>query len=258
MILAIDTSQITIGFLLCQCDTDNPHICRFACFGSIMLNNRESHFSQPKLKLYGLFHALYSLKAYLIRVRNLVVEVDERYIKGMLVNPDLTPSANINCWIISIHFTLVHIPSTQHSPDGLSQQPKQPADDDEEPPAKLVIKVPQADMSTSMHPTQSDQAVVKLMPLSHLTTPFNIIMDTQLLFLVFVVFRYFNPLVHSFLTLLHSHPPYLDGSFHVSLSHRLAELLHDKGITLRKGGATCGSAGTCSHPIPYIEIGCCT
>ena len=32
------------------------------------------HFSQPKLKLYGLFQALCSLKAYLIRVRNLVVK----------------------------------------------------------------------------------------------------------------------------------------------------------------------------------------
>ena len=35
-----------------------------------------------------------SLKAYLIGVRNLVVEVDARYIKGMLVNPNLAPSAS--------------------------------------------------------------------------------------------------------------------------------------------------------------------
>ena len=38
-------------------------------------------------------------------------------------------------------------------------------------PAKPVIRVPWVDMSTSVHPTQSDRAVVKLMPLSHLTTP---------------------------------------------------------------------------------------
>ena len=37
---------------------------------------------------------MHSLKVYLIRVRNLVVEVDARYIKGMLVNPDLAPSAS--------------------------------------------------------------------------------------------------------------------------------------------------------------------
>ena len=75
------------------------------------------------LKLYGLFQVLHSLKAYLIRVRNLVVEVDARYIKGMLGNPNLTPSASINRWIVSIllfHFTLVHVPGNQHGPNGLS------------------------------------------------------------------------------------------------------------------------------------------
>ena len=88
---------------------------RFACFGSKTLNDHESHFSQPKLELYGLFRVLRSLKAYLIGVRNLVVEVDARYIKGMLVNPDLAPSASMNRWIVSIllfHFTLVHVPGT--------------------------------------------------------------------------------------------------------------------------------------------------
>ena len=84
VILAVDTSQIAVGFLLCQCDAENPRIRRFARFGSITLNNRESRFSQPKLELYGLFRVLRSLKAYLIGVRNLVVEVDVRYIKGML------------------------------------------------------------------------------------------------------------------------------------------------------------------------------
>ena len=54
-------------------------------------HHRESRFSQPKLELDGLFRALRLLKAYLIGVRNLVVEVDARYIKGMLANPDLFP-----------------------------------------------------------------------------------------------------------------------------------------------------------------------
>ena len=68
---------------------------------------------------------------YLIGVRNLIVEVDARYIKGMLTNPDLEPSASINRWIVSIltfHFTLVHVPGTSHGPDGLSRRPPQPAD----------------------------------------------------------------------------------------------------------------------------------
>ena len=51
------------------------------------------------------------------------MEVDARYIKGMLNNPDIDPSATINRWILSIltfHFTLVHVPGTMHGPDGLS------------------------------------------------------------------------------------------------------------------------------------------
>ena len=115
---------LAVGFLLCQCDTENPRIRHFACFRSITLNDRKSCFSQPKLELYGLFRVLHLLKAYLIGVRNLVVEVDARYIKGMLANPNLTLSASMNRWITSIllfHFTLVHVPSTRHGPEGLSQ-----------------------------------------------------------------------------------------------------------------------------------------
>ena len=126
VILAIDMLQIAVGFLLCQCNTKNPCICRFAHFGSITLNNHESCFSQLKLELYGLFQVLHSLKAYFIGVRNLVVEVDVRYIKGMLANPNLAPSSSMNHWIISIqlfHFTLIHIPGTQHGPDDHNNLP---------------------------------------------------------------------------------------------------------------------------------------
>ena len=50
----------------------------------------------------------------------------------MLANPDITPSASINHWIVSIltfHFTLVHVAGTHHGPDGLSRRPPQPDDD---------------------------------------------------------------------------------------------------------------------------------
>ncbi|OBZ73909.1 hypothetical protein A0H81_06073 [Grifola frondosa] len=100
----------------------------------ITLNDRESRFSQPKLEIYGLFRALRALRLYLIGVRNLVIEVDARYIKGMLQNPDIAPSASINRWIVAIltfHFTLVHVPGTNHGPDGLSRRPRQPDDEDE-------------------------------------------------------------------------------------------------------------------------------
>ena len=71
----------------------------------------------------------------MIGIRNLVVEVDAKYIKGMLKNPDVAPSASMNRWILSIllfHFTLIHVPGTHHGPDGLSQRRPQPGDEEEE------------------------------------------------------------------------------------------------------------------------------
>src|SRR5271155_2017345 len=123
VILSVETSQIAVGFILSQCSPDNPKLRYHARFSSITLNERECRFSQPKLELYGLYRALRQLKLYLIGVRNLIVEVDVKYIKGMLKNPDIVPSASINRWIVSIlmfHFELVHVPGTHHCPDGLS------------------------------------------------------------------------------------------------------------------------------------------
>lgn len=134
VILSVDTSSIAVGFILAQCDPNNTKLRYFAKFGSITLNEREGRFSQPKLELYGLYRSLRSLKLYLIGVRNLIVEVDAKYIKGMLANPDIAPSASINRWILGIlmfHFTLVHVPGTHHGPDGLSRRRSQPEDEEE-------------------------------------------------------------------------------------------------------------------------------
>ena len=133
----LDTSNIAIavGYILAQCDPKDTKLRYFAKFGSITLNEREARFSQPKLELYGLYRALGSLKIYLLGVRNIIVEVDAKYIKGMLANPDIAPSASINRWILGIlmfHFTLVHVPGTHHGPDGLSRRRPQPGDDEEE------------------------------------------------------------------------------------------------------------------------------
>ena len=134
VILGVDTSYIAIGSILSQCDPENPKLRYVSRFGSITLNDREARFSQPKLELYGLYRALRSLKLYLIGVRNVIVEVDAKYIKGMLSNPDIAPSASMNRWILSIlmfHFTLVHVPGTHHGPDGLSRRRPQPGDEEE-------------------------------------------------------------------------------------------------------------------------------
>src|SRR6202041_3299619 len=72
-----------------------------------------------------------ALLLYPIGVRNLVIKVDARYIKCMLSNPDIAPSASINHWIVVIltfHFTLVHVAGSHHGPDGFSRRPRQPGD----------------------------------------------------------------------------------------------------------------------------------
>jgi hypothetical protein len=77
----------------------------------------ESQYSQAKLELYGLFHALRAYHIYIIGVENLVVEVDAKYLKGMLNNPDIQPNATINWWIAGIllfDFKLIHIPAIHH------------------------------------------------------------------------------------------------------------------------------------------------
>jgi hypothetical protein len=64
-------------------------------FGSIAWTECESRYSQAKLELYGLFRALHAYHIYIIGVKNLVVEVDAKYLKGMLNNPDIQPNAMI-------------------------------------------------------------------------------------------------------------------------------------------------------------------
>ena len=135
VILAVDTSKIAVGFFLCQQENGNVKKRIYNRFGSITLNDREARFSQPKLEIFGLYRALRNLRLYVIGVRNLIVETDARYIKGMLQNPDIQPSASINRWIVSIltfHFTLVHVKGAVHGPDGLSRRPRQPDDPEED------------------------------------------------------------------------------------------------------------------------------
>ena len=86
VILSVDTSYIAISFILSQCNPNNPKLWYHAQFSSITLNKREQIFYQPKLKLYSLLHALQLLKLYLISIWNLIIEVNARYIKGMLKN----------------------------------------------------------------------------------------------------------------------------------------------------------------------------
>ncbi len=134
VVLAVDMLYLAVGYILGQCDAEHTKTRYFSCFGSITLNDREARFSQPKLELYGLYRSLRALRLQLIGLRNLVIEVDAKYIKGMLANPDIAPSASLNRWIVSImmfKFNLVHVPSAFHGPDGLSRRRAQPGDNPE-------------------------------------------------------------------------------------------------------------------------------
>ena len=124
VILAVDTSYIAIGMILLQIDEEGRR--RPARYGSLPINERESRYSQPKLELYGLFRALRHYRLYLIGIKNLHVEVDAKYIKGMLNEPDLQPNASMNRWIQGIllfDFKLIHVKAKNHKgPDALSRR----------------------------------------------------------------------------------------------------------------------------------------
>jgi transposase InsO family protein len=124
VILSVDSSQEAAGMILSQVDDKGRK--RPARYGSIPMSERESRYSQPKLELFGLYRALRHWRLYIIGVKNLQVEVDAKFIKGMLNEPDLQPNAAINRWIQGIlmfDFALVHVPADRHKgPDALSRR----------------------------------------------------------------------------------------------------------------------------------------
>jgi len=132
--LSVDSSYCGVGWILTQDCPDGQ--CRPSRFGSITWNEREACYLQAKLELYSLFHALCAMHLYLVRVHNLIVEVNASYIKGMLSNPDIQLNAAINRWIAAIllfNFKLVHMPADKHKgPDSLSRRKPVPGEDEEE------------------------------------------------------------------------------------------------------------------------------
>ncbi|KAF8218389.1 hypothetical protein K438DRAFT_1557351 [Mycena galopus ATCC 62051] len=98
------------------------------------MSKRESRYLQPKLELFGLYRALHHCTSvlaclthwqlYIIGIKTFRVEVDAKFIQGLLNNPDLQPDAAVNRWIQGIlmfHFELLHVPATHfQGPDALS------------------------------------------------------------------------------------------------------------------------------------------
>ena len=95
-------------------------------YGSIAWNKQESRYSQAKIELYGVYRCLRALRIYLIGLPTFNIEVDAKYIKGMINNPDIQPNNAMNRWIAAIllfTFELVHVPGKLHGgPDRLSRR----------------------------------------------------------------------------------------------------------------------------------------
>src|SRR5215212_4096770 len=95
-----------------------------------------SRYSQAKIELYGLFRVLRAYRIWLVGLKKFTVEVDAKYIRGMINNPDIVPNAAMNRWIAGIllfDFDLIHVPADRHKvADGLSRRPLAPEDEVEE------------------------------------------------------------------------------------------------------------------------------
>ena len=139
VILAVDSCMNGVGYILLQLGEDKKRYP--SRFGSITFNDRESRYSQAKLELYGLFRTLKQTQLFTIGVRKLIVEMDAKFIKGMLNNPTLHPNDAINRWIAAIllfDFELVHVPAEKHTrADGLSRRPRDSNDPDLDDPEEL-------------------------------------------------------------------------------------------------------------------------
>jgi hypothetical protein len=79
---------------------------------------------------------LRAVRIFIFGVKNLTVEVNAKYIKGMINNPNLQPNVTINQWIAGIllfSFKLIHVSMLKHKGiNGLSRHPpveKEPMED---------------------------------------------------------------------------------------------------------------------------------
>lgn len=80
IVLSVDSCNIPIGYILMQLSSQYPAIQYVNQFGSIMLNNREAHYSQAKLERYGLFQSLCATRLWTVGAQHFIVEVDALYI----------------------------------------------------------------------------------------------------------------------------------------------------------------------------------
>ena len=80
--------------------------------------------------------ALWATRIHIIGVQKLFVEMNAKFVKGMINNPNVQPNATINRWIAAIllfDLEIRHVPAKKHTgADGLSRRPRAPEDEDPE------------------------------------------------------------------------------------------------------------------------------
>ena len=96
----MDSSFLAVGWILYQLDEQGRR--KPSRYGLIAWTEHEAWYLQSKLELHGIFHALKALRLHLIGLPTFHLEVDMKYIKGMLNNPDIQPNNVINHWIAGI------------------------------------------------------------------------------------------------------------------------------------------------------------
>ncbi|KAF7777764.1 hypothetical protein Agabi119p4_3836 [Agaricus bisporus var. burnettii] len=132
IVMAVDSSWRAVGYYLYQRDEEDPTKIHYIKFNSMLMDDRQQRYSQPKRELVGLRMALEE-ENYLLRgCRNLVVETDAKYLYGMLNNPGRMPNATVNRWVDYIRtnffFILMHRKGKDFGPDGLSRRRAYPGD----------------------------------------------------------------------------------------------------------------------------------
>lgn len=132
VVLAVDTSWRAVGYYIYQRDESDPKVIHYVKFNSLLMDERQQRYSQPKRELCGLRMALEEETYLLTGCRNMIVETDAHYLFGMLNNPGRLPNATINRWVdyirTNFQFELVHKRGKTFGPDGLSRRPWYPGD----------------------------------------------------------------------------------------------------------------------------------
>ena len=169
IIFAVDTSKYAVGIVLLQMDKAGNR--RPARYGSIPLNKVEANYSQPKLELYGLYRALRLFRLHLVGARNLIVEVDAKYIQGMLNAPDLLPNAAMNRWIQGImmfDFVLKHVPGKTHlAADALSRRTLAEGEKIEEDDDEWLDNIALYAHTSGVSPGRADYDYLSKIPLKY-------------------------------------------------------------------------------------------